>query len=175
MFSEKCEKPMSCCDLILKAWSPKSPAKTVHQRHPSIMTVALVGIVLSSFASAQEAQTNMQIDWSAMATAHSPAQPIPEFLDEWDAPLDSGDHAYAQGRASIEVRPTGSVISYGLGWRYDYLLTFSEQTAAVYWQYKNEAPASTSQNFPLFLEAKHNERIGANIGFTQNITPTCPS
>ena len=115
--------------------------------------------------------TDTQSAWTVMATAHSPAQPISEFLDDWDAPLDSGDHAYVQGRASFEIRPANSAISYGLGWRYDYLMSFSEQTAKVYWQYENQQPPSTSQTYPLYLEAKHNERIGANIGFTKKVLP----
>ncbi|MDN5801435.1 MAG: hypothetical protein L0H34_02930 [Psychrobacter sp.] len=119
----------------------------------------------------QPKQSDAQIDWSVMATAHSPTQPIAAFLDDWNAPLDSGDHAYAQGRTSLAIRPAGSAISYGLGWRYDYLMTFSEETAEVYWQYENEQPSSTSQTYPLFLEAKHNERFGANIGLTQQLMP----
>ena len=119
----------------------------------------------------QTKQSDAQIDWAVIATAHSPTQPIAEFLDDWNAPLDSGDHAYAQGRASLDIRPAGSAISYGLGWRYDYLMTFSEETAEVYWQYENKQPSSTSQTYPLFLEAKHNERFGANIGLTQQLMP----
>ena len=92
-------------------------------------------------------------------------------MGDWDAPLDSGDHAYVQGRASFEARPANSALSYGLGWRYDYLMTFSEQTAEVYWRYKNQSSTSSSQNLPLFIEAKHNERVGANIGITKQVLP----
>ena len=115
----------------------------------------------------QNINEKSQIDWSIMATAHSPVQPITAFIGDWDAPLNSGDHAYLQGRADLKVRPAGSLISYGLGWRYDYLMSFSEETAEVYWQYENKQPSSTSQSYPLFLDAKHNERFGANVGFTQ--------
>ncbi len=115
----------------------------------------------------QNINEKSQIDWSIIATAHSPVQPITAFIGDWDAPLESGDHAYLQGRADLKVRPAGSLISYGLGWRYDYLMSFSEETAEVYWQYENKQPSSTSQSYPLFLDAKHNERFGANVGFTQ--------
>ncbi len=118
----------------------------------------------------QNIEKKSQIDWSIMTTAHSPVQPIAAFISDWDAPLDSGDHAYLQGRADLKVRPAGSMISYGLGWRYDYLMTFSEETAEVYWQYENKQPASSSQLYPLFLDAKHNERFGANVGFTQPLS-----
>ena len=119
----------------------------------------------------QNINEKSQVDWTVMATAHSPAQPIAAFIGDWDAPLDSGEHAYLQGRADLKVRPAGSVMSYGLGWRYDYLMTFSEETAEVYWQYENKQPSSTSQSYPLFLDAKHNERFGANVGFTQPLSP----
>ena len=119
----------------------------------------------------QNVNEKSQVDWTVMATAHSPAQPIAAFIGDWDAPLYSGEHAYLQGRTDLKVRPAGSVMSYGLGWRYDYLMTFSEETAEVYWQYENKQPSSTSQSYPLFLDAKHNERFGANIGFTQPLSP----
>lgn len=125
----------------------------------------------TSLTSDRTEKSEAQIDWSVMITAHSPTQPIAEFLDNWDAPLESGKHAYTQGRTSFEIRPADSAISYGLGWRYDYLLRFSEETAEVYWQYENKQPSSTSQTYPLFLEAQHNERVGANIGFTKQVLP----
>ena len=112
-----------------------------------------------------------QIDLSVMVTAHSPAQPIAAFIKDWDAPLDSGEHAYAQARASLDVRPANSAISYGLAWRYDYLMSFDQQTADLYWQYQNKKIPNQNQTYALQLEAKHNERVGANIGFTQQITP----
>lgn len=115
----------------------------------------------------QNINEKSQIDWLVIANAHSPVQPITAFIGDWDAPLNSGDHAYLQGRADLKVRPAGSLISYGLGWRYDYLMSFSEETAEVYWQYENKQPSSTSQSYPLFLDAKHNERFGANVCFTQ--------
>ena len=112
-----------------------------------------------------------QITVDVMITAHSPAQPIAAFIKEWDAPLESGKHAYAQGRMAVEVQPADSAISYGLGWRYDYLVRLNQETANLYWQYKNKQIPNTDQTYPIYLGAKHNERIGANIGFTQHIAP----
>lgn len=114
-------------------------------------------------------QVDIAVD--VMVSAHSPAQPIAAFIKEWDAPLKSGEHAYAQGRMGVEVRPADSAISYGLGWRYDYLMRFNQETANLYWQYKNKKIPNENQTYPIYLEAKHNERIGANIGFTQRIIP----
>ncbi|MGM8885199.1 hypothetical protein ACS8FD_04595 [Psychrobacter sp. 1U2] len=112
-----------------------------------------------------------KVEFEVMATADSPAQPIAAFIDDWDAPLESGEHAYAQGRLALDIQPVNSAISYGLAWRYDYLMEFSEETAEVYWQYENKQNPTASKSYPLFLEAKHNERVGANIGFTQSIAP----
>lgn len=179
----------------LYGFLPKSLASHLYSRTKLITTPAIAAMMISSAAVADSAdipaadtnfyfypqatglldsqtkQSDAQIEWSVMATAHSPTQPISAFLDDWSAPLESGDHAYAQGRTSLEIRPAGSAISYGLGWRYDYLMTFSKETAEVYWQYENRQPSSTSQDYPLFLEAKHNERFGANIGLTQQLLP----
>ena len=115
--------------------------------------------------------TDSKVDFSMMVTAHSPAQPISAFIDDWDAPLDSGEHAYLQGRVAIDVRPAGSAISYGLGWRYDYLMQFSEETAQVYWQYENKVAGAPDKTYPLYLQASHNERVGANIGYSYPINP----
>lgn len=112
-----------------------------------------------------------QIDWTIMATAHSPAQPITTFIKDWDAPLDEGEHAYVQARAAINVKPANSRISYGLAWRYDYLMRFNQQTADLYWQYQNKQIPNQNQTYELQLEAKHNERFGANVGFTQQLSP----
>ncbi len=114
---------------------------------------------------------SLQVDLRVMATAHSPAQPIAAFIKDWDAPLESGEHAYAQGRAALTVQATDSPISYGLAWRYDYLMSFNQQTADLYWQYQNKQIPNQNQTYELQLEAQHNERFGANVGFTQALSP----
>ena len=126
-------------------------------------------LINSPFIASKRAAT--QIDWTVMVTAHSPAQPVAAFIKDWDAPLDSGTHAYAQARASLDVKPAESPISYGLAWRYDYLMNFNQETADLYWQYQNKQIPNQNQTYQLQLEAQHNERIGADIGFTQQIVP----
>ena len=128
------------------------------------LTTSLVS--MPSIASKKPAT---QIDWTMMVTAHSPAQPIAAFIKDWDAPLDSDKHAYAQARASLNVHQADSPISYGLAWRYDYMMTFNQETADLYWQYQNKQIPNQNQTYALELEAQHNERIGANVGFTQQI------
>lgn len=169
-------------------WQP-----LIHYRPENAITsIALIGLgsSLSIAATAQESSlpeskaatslsTNLfanqiptqktKVEFEVLASADSPAQPITAFIDDWDAPLESGEHAYVQGRLALTVQPAHSVISYGLAWRYDYLMEFSEETAEVYWQYENKQNPTQSKSYPLFLEAKHNERFGANIGFTQSI------
>lgn len=125
-------------------------------------------LVFTPFIATQKSDT--QIDWTVMASAHSPAQPIAAFIKDWDAPLDSGKHAYAQGRTSLNVRPADSPISYGLAWRYDYMTTFSQETADLYWQYQNKQLPNQNQTYALELDAQHNERFGANVGFAQQLT-----
>jgi len=136
---------------------------------PSSMTQTNLLLINTSTVATNRAAP--QINWSGMVTAHSPAQPIAAFIKDWDEPLTSGKHAYAQGRMALDVRPAGSAISYGLGWRYDYLMEFNQETANLYWQYQNNQLPNQDQTYPIQLEAKHNERVGANIGFTQQLVP----
>ena len=138
---------------------------TAQQSYPMFMEAPAMASQWRAPQVANEVATEIMI------TAHSPAQPIAAFIKEWDAPLESGKHAYAQGRMAVEVRPADSAISYGLGWRYDYLMRFNQDTANLYWQYKNKQIPNNDQTYPIYLEAKHNERIGVNIGFTQHIAP----
>lgn len=126
-------------------------------------------IVASSLPLSALAET--LVDWEVMASAHSPAQPISTFIEDWDAPLKSGTHAYLQARTGLKVRSTDSAMSYGLGWRYDYLMQFNQDTADLYWQYKNNQLPDSDQTYLLALHAAHNERVGANVGFTKQILP----
>lgn len=170
--------------------SPKSMQKAGIYYHSalSINLLLLMSMGISMSAKAQQSnpvfmeapavaskwiapQVATELTAEVMITAHSPAQPIAAFIKEWDAPLESGKHAYTQGRMAVEVRPADSAVSYGLNWRYDYMMRFNQETANLYWQYKNSQIPNKDQVYPIYLEAKHNERIGANIGFTQQIIP----
>ncbi len=161
------ESPMTY-HVIDEHSSPFTFANSTAQNDTNTPLIA-APLITRPFVASKRAAT--QIDWTMMATAHSPAQPIAAFIKDWDAPLDSGKHAYAQARTSLNVRPADSAISYGLAWRYDYLMSFNQETADFYWQYKNKKIPNQNQTYALQLEAQHNERIGANIGFTQQIIP----
>lgn len=160
--------------------------KTILSKKRVWITVAISSAIFTSFSVSVQASTTdftksvstepkdsgkAKVEWSTMATAHSPAQPITEFIDGWRAPLDKGKHAYAQGRMALDIKPMNSAISYGLGWRYDYLMRFSPETAQVYWQYENKASPTSAEEYPLYLEAVHNERVGANIGYSYQLAP----
>ena len=159
-----CRSTLSCNLLLLMSMGV-SVSATAQQYNPVLIEAPAVA---SKWIAPQVAT---EVTAEIMITAHSPAQPISAFIKEWDAPLESGKHAYAQGRMAVEVRPMDSAISYGLGWRYDYMMRFNQETANLFWQYKNKQIPNKDQTYPIYLEAKHNERIGANIGFTQQIVP----
>lgn len=136
---------------------------------PRYVPLMLGGFTVCSMA--QAAEPDYRIEWDAMATAYSPAQPIHAFINEWSQPLTSGNHAYAQGRTALTVVPKDSNIRYGIGWRYDYLMEFSDDAALLYWQYKNKALPTAASAYQLDLNAKHNERFGFNVGTSYALTP----
>ncbi len=144
---------------------------TAQTTDDSMIVLPVENTLLSNTIALAYKKPAPQIEWIVMATAYSPAQPIATFIKDWDAPLETGEHAYAQARAALTVQPANSPISYGLAWRYDYLMSFNQQTADLYWQYKNKQISNQNQTYELQLEAQHNERFGANVGFTQQLAP----
>lgn len=109
--------------------------------------------------------TPYQLAWDVSADSYSPTQSITSFTDDWDEPLAAGDFAYIQARSDIAYRTASSPLSYGLHYRYDYLLSFSEPMAQTYWHYKNKSLPASARTYPLALSANHNERAGFGIGY----------
>ncbi len=142
----------------------------------------------STTKSIQFIQPKRKATWSTSASSYSPALSIHQFVDDWDGQLTKGDYAFAQGRTAIDFQPAssstnesvkdstnifnkkGDSLGYGLGYglamRYDYLLKFNEPTADVYWRYKNKQMLDTDKGYPLTIDAKHNQRVGANMFIT---------
>jgi len=93
----------------LYGFLPKSLASHLYSRTKLITAPAIAAMMISRAAVADSAdipaadtnfyfypqatglldghiaQSNAQIEWSLMATAHSPTQPISAFLDDWSA------------------------------------------------------------------------------------------
>ena len=139
-------------------------------RQSRCFPLLLSSLLLSSWAQADD--RDYRIEWDTMATAYSPAQPIHAFINDWQQPLTAGNHAYAQGRTALTVIPEHSRIRYGVSWRYDYLMDFSDDAALLYWQYKNNALPTTATEYQLQLNATHNERFGIHAGTAYQVSPS---
>lgn len=114
-------------------------------------------------ASADNINVNININ------AYSEPVSIHAFTDDWHDTLKKGDNAFLQGRAVISTKNIIRELS--ILWRYDYLLDFSPQTAAIYHAYKNNNLPQTQQNYPLFIKARYSESYGVRWLQLFNIQP----
>lgn len=114
-------------------------------------------------ASADNINVNININ------AYSEPVYIHAFTDDWHDTLKKGDNAFLQGRAAISTKNIIRELS--ILWRYDYLLDFSPQTAAIYHAYKNNNLPQTQQNYPLFIKARYSESYGVRWLQIFNIQP----
>ncbi len=103
------------------------------------------------------------LSWDVHASAHSPAMPIHELINDAHAPLDAGDYAFVQGRTSLDYQIADSFLGYGLSTRYDYGFEFNHGASQVFWHYKNDVNPAPNQHHTLSIHASHTHRYGANI------------
>lgn len=101
----------------------------------------------------------------ADAEAYAAPVPIKAFVGDWRATLKGGDNAFLDARVESGVRYAHSTLSYT--WRYVYLLDFNEDTARVYYHYKNALPMQAGEVRQLDLQARHYQAQG--LRFAQDI------
>lgn len=100
--------------------------------------------------------------------SYSPTQSIKSFTDDWNETLQSGDYAFAQGRLRMSMDKNNW--RYGLNWRYDYMLQFTEDSAQIYWLYHNKKRPVASKTYHLNVAANHSNRAGFSIGKSFNFS-----
>jgi hypothetical protein len=106
--------------------------------------------------------------FSVEAEAYSQAVSIDAFTDDWKDPhFESGDHAFAQGR--VQLTQQYKELQYALFWRYDYLLSFSPDTAKLYYEYANHLNPADHQKYNLNIRVNQLEALGFYVGSTKNI------
>jgi len=95
-----------------------------------------------------------------MADADSYAAPIAikAFITGWHGSLHGGDTAFADADVESGLRLGSNSVGYV--WRYDYLLDFSPQTAAIYYEYKNRLTPMPQQLQSLSIDVNHVETRG---------------
>lgn len=93
---------------------------------------------------------------------------IDAMLDEWGPPFKGGDKALTYNK--VEVGVAGQTWHLGVLSRYDYLMTFSNQTAELYYLTKNHLPLDTGKTYALNIEVHQQFSRGLRLGFQHQIT-----
>lgn len=108
-------------------------------------------------------------DFYSDSSAFIYSEPIPvdALLNEWDAPLKSGDIAFTHNRFEAGARFKGFRIAKIL--RYDYILRFNDQTAKAYHQDQNDIEINPDENFNLLLAPQHARSTGILVGYRWQI------
>jgi hypothetical protein len=93
---------------------------------------------------------------------------IASMLGEWNPPFKGGDRALTYNKAELGVMGNGWQL--GVFKRYDYLLTFSRQTARLYYLTDNHLPLEPGTQFPLRIEAHQQLSRGLRLGFNRRLS-----
>lgn len=98
--------------------------------------------------------------------AHSEPIAIKAIVDDWDAPLHTGDIAFAFARAETGVR--WDQWRLGIFRRYDYFYEFSPDTAYLKHRSENDLPLNTGEQLDIYLKA--NSMIANGLSLSHTLT-----
>lgn len=102
----------------------------------------------------------VQID----AFAHAQPVPVRAYVDDWNAPLDSGSDAVTHNRFELGVRRGPWSVSYVQ--HYDYEIKASPDAALFYHQTRNRSALTTGTVYALEVDAYHLRRQGLRVGYS---------
>lgn len=104
---------------------------------------------------------------SLQSITYSEPVSIDAMLNEWDSPYKGGDKAFAYYKAEIGIeRNTWHL---GVLNRLDYFMTFSEQTAQLYYYTKNHLPLEAGKSYALNIDVLHEYSRGLRFGFERQL------
>lgn len=106
---------------------------------------------------AEESEVYLQLD----AEAYAEPVTIRAFTGDWKGDFKGGNKAFLDARAESGVRYGRSTVA--LTWRYVYQLDFSEDTARVYYQYKNRLAPQPGEERQLAIDARHYRADGLRL------------
>ena len=133
------------------------------------MRYILGGLILISLvASIRAIADDIQPYATLQSISYSQPIAISAMLDQWDAPFHGGDKALTYNKAELGVSGHGWQL--GVFTRYDYLMTFSDQTAQLYYLTKNHLPLETGKQYSLRIEARSQFSRGLRLGFHRQLT-----
>ncbi|MGB6141893.1 MAG: hypothetical protein WBG55_16350, partial [Pseudoalteromonas rhizosphaerae] len=119
-----------------------------------ILTLGFSAFLITPISYAAE---QFQVFTTFDSEVYTEAQPVTAFIDDFDAPLTSGDSAF-----------TYNVFEFGVGYgnfkvgyqsRFDYVLSFDPDTAVYFHTEKNDLPFE-DRNYVYYLDGKQSTTNG---------------
>ncbi|PCI57479.1 MAG: hypothetical protein COB45_03480 [Gammaproteobacteria bacterium] len=104
------------------------------------------------------------------SSSYSEAMPIKQLLNDLKgAEIKDGEFAYTHNQ--FEIGHRWGAFELAIFWRYDYFLTFSPDTAWLFYLDKNNKSANNQKNYNVRLNANHLDSQGAAIGYSFYLLP----
>ncbi|MFT6433364.1 MAG: hypothetical protein ACJAVI_001406 [Candidatus Azotimanducaceae bacterium] len=138
-----------------------------------LLTLSIFG----AFGSAQAAdetekeQEKKKQDWKVFTQlnlfAYSAPVSIDKFANNFDAPLESGDTAFTHNQIEAGVQWNEWRVSYVQ--RFDYVTSFTEDTALYHHSVKNNIPLATNREYQLLLDVERLTASGLKLGYTWDV------
>lgn len=107
---------------------------------------------------------------SMQSVTYSQPVSINSMLDDWGPPFKGGNKAITYNK--MEMGVAGQNWQLGVLSRYDYLMTFSDQTAELYYLTKNHLSLESGKTYELNLKARQQFSRGLRFAFQQQMTST---
>jgi hypothetical protein len=121
------------------------------------------------FATSGVAADALQPYVSVQSISYSQPIAIASMInDEWSTPFKDGDSALTYNKAELGVAWHGWQL--GVLTRYDYLVSFSDETAQGYYLANNHLPLETGRVYPLNIEVQSQYSRGLRLGFQHKLT-----
>ncbi|MBL4899566.1 MAG: hypothetical protein JKX76_07975 [Colwellia sp.] len=120
---------------------------------------------ISILANGQQ-QTYSEIE----SSSYSEAMPIKQLINDLEGDeIKDGDFAYTHNQ--FEIGHRWGAFELAIFWRYDYFLTFSPDTALLFYLDSNNKSADNQTNYNVRLNANHLESQGVGIGYSFYLLP----
>jgi len=104
------------------------------------------------------------------STSYSETMPVKQLVEGLEGPtIKDGNVAFTHNQFEIGYR--WQAFEFAVFWRYDYFLTFSPDTAWLFYLDKNDISADKQKDYNVRLKANQLESQGAAIGYSFHLLP----
>ena len=125
----------------------------------TLLVMAITSSLFSSFTAAAEPTTFFT---TLDAEVYTESQPVKSFIDDFDAPLKSGDSAFTFNIFELGIKTRNYTV--GVQSRFDYLLEFDPDTARYLHTEKNDLPFE-ERDYRYFLDGKQATTNGVFVAY----------